>query len=586
MRGRTDLLESRDIGLSLLSCGAGLLLLGIAALIPVELGMELARMAPWEEDPRWRFGVLAPSGGVALAGGCWAAVALWVVHGTRKEGEPPEAAGNILSVAVAGLVCASLLAAAEIVDVAARLEMWEGARLVGAWLLAGVLLVPWRIVRVLTDDDPGHRLERVWRLHGVSGGLITLGALAPLLVVLSWELRSGSYVGGAPSHLLACLVGIVLLGGCVAGVSAWMRSVAAGLDEQRLGLADLPPQPSRGWLTRSVPLLGSLTLLASVLMAVPWPEAKALQRRLTEAGLVSPQDGRMHWLVLEERVYRKLVSAGEVRVDVAPTGAHLTATVDGDNPGFWVLWEKLSWYPQQLRDLWNITEVAFSEDGEQMLVGRQRGLLQVREFPSGRVRLGWAEHHWDPVWSRSGRVFFDQGVAYAVNGDGRLRSRSPEEGWVERHLFEGPLQGVVVSGDGTRLATLSRSHRVRIFATEDYRLLAEHSVRGARELIWRGESLLVAGQGVWLLEPGARVRQLMDGPVRDAALSPDQEKLAVASSGVGVLGLDDGAWLLPETALMRGGAASVSWRPSGEMLVVGSTAGTLEMWLLTEHRWD
>jgi WD40 repeat protein len=221
-----------------------------------------------------------------------------------------------------------------------------------------------------------------------------------------------------------------------------------------------------------------------------------------------------------------------------------------------------------------------------MLVGRRRGLLQVRELPSGRTISGWADHQWAPIWSRAGRVFFAQGTAHAVTADGALKSRDAEEGWVVRHHFGHPIQGIAVSGDGTRIATLSQSHWARIYAVEDFQLLAEHRIRGARELIWRGEDLLVVGQGVWLLAPGEAAWPLMEGPVRDAALSQDGAKLAIASFGVGVLDIDDREWLLAESSLRRGGAASVSWHPDGQLLVVGSTAGTLEMWSLTEHQWE
>ncbi|MFT4976929.1 MAG: hypothetical protein ACI8S6_002834, partial [Myxococcota bacterium] len=370
-------------------------------------------------------------------------------------------------------------------------------------------------------------------------------------------------------------------------VCARQRSVATGLDEARLGMSDLPPQPAQRRAPQVMLGVGVLTLVLSGLGVAPWPEAEAVQERLVRAGYVAPADGRSRWMVLDERAYRSLVGQGEVRVDIAPTGAHITATVNGPNPGFWVLWEKLSWYPQQLRDLWNISELSFSPDGDQMLVGRQRGLLQLRSFPAGREESGWFDHTWAPVHAKAGRLVFFNNEPHALDAAGALKAWSwADRSWRVVHTFSAPPQGIVPSPDSTKLATLHGSRQVTVWDAATFDEVASFEARGAQELLWAGdESLLAVGQGVRRFDLVAEKGEaLFDAPVRDAALAADGRRLAVASGGVRVLDLETGETLLREVRLSRGVATSVSWHPDGELLAVGSTAGNMELWWVREHR--
>lgn len=590
MGGVTDLLEQRDNGLSWLILLVAALAFGAAALLPIELALAEAsglRPDPWEED-LWRFAAGAPSGWVSLAGLVWGAVTLWVVRGTRLEGEPPESAATLLSFAVTALLAGCALAAADLAGVAVSLSA-PGIAALAAWGGCALAFGPWRLVDALTNNDPGHRLERVWQLHDAAGRLLALGALAPMLVVLLWEHAGVVYSAGDPNALVATLAMLALVGVSLAAVAARYQPVAAGLDDARLGLADLPPQPARRRLPAVFAAAGIGALVLSGLGVAPWPEAAAVQQQLADAGLAAPADGRSRWMVVTDRGYRKLVDSGVVRVDVAPTGAHVAATVRGPNPGFWVLWERLGWYPQQLRDLWNISELDFAPGGQQMLVGRQRGLLQLRAFPSGKEDSPWHDHSWAPIWPTAGRVRYIGDTPHALHASGDLKAWSAAaHGWETVHRFSTVPQGMAASPDGTRLAVSTHSYRVEVYELPSFTRSADLEVRGVRELVWASDTALLAvGQGVERIdvETGARER-LFDEPVLDAALASDGRRLALASYDVSVLDLETRTVLLDAASLAVGGAASVSWHPEGSMLAVGSTAGTLELLWLQEHRWE
>ena len=588
MGGITDLLERRDVGLYWVTFIAAALLFAVAALLPAELSLASVgalRPEPWE-DELWRFGVWAPSGWVSLAGLAWVFVSLWVVQGTRAEGEPPESAGTLLSFSVAALLAASACAGADLAGVALAQADAVGVGALALWLVLLAVFGPWRQLSAVTDDDPGRRLERIWRLHGAAGRALSLGALAPMLVVLSWQAQGAAYTHGDPSGVTATLAVLALVGVCLAAVSAHAQDAAVGLDDARLGIIDLPPQPARRRFPQALLAAGSLALVLSGLGVAPWPEAAAVQQQLVHAGLAAPADGRSRWMVVDEHAYRSLVGDGVVRVDVAPSGEHVTATVDGQNPGFWVLWEQLSWYPQQLRELWSISEMAFSADGQHMVVGRRRGLLSMRAFPSGREDSGWSDHHWSPVWSPAARIVFVRDVPHALAADGTLKAwSSAERIWQPVHTFDTPPQGMAASPDGTRLAVLTHSYDVTVYDVETFSVVHTAVVRGARQLLWDGAALLAVGQGAVRLGLEDGTRQILSTePVRSAALD-GQGRLALATHGVEVRDARSGTLLMAERRLARGGAASVSWSQDGSLLAVGSTAGNLELWWLTEHRW-
>ena len=569
----TELLARREVGLSWLTLISAALLFSTAALPGVALQVEGG----------WTLTVWSPSGWPALAGLLWAAAALWVVWRTRAEGEPPEEGPNLLMFATAGGAVAA--GGAGLALLRSGAPLWA----LGLWAVLAGLLMPWRDLGALTEADPGHRIERLWRLHAGAGRLLTAGALASLAGTLAFEAQ-GALHGQDSLGAAASLGMLALCGVSLAAVARQMQAIGASLDEVRLAVPDLPPQPSNHWLPRLLASAGGVSLLVASLGAVSWPAAGAVSAQLVRAGWMAPEDGRERWMVIDDRARRVLTRSGAVQVRFTPTGDGLLATAGGGNPAFWVMGESLSWYPQQLRDIWDVTELAVSSDGNTLAVGRRHGALQLRELPAGKALTSWMVNTWAPLPARApgGRLHAAGDTFFSLSEADIVQRWDARQGdWIPLLHSPEPVQGVVPSPDGSQLALLIGSVKIHLVSVAEGAVTQTLPAHGARRVLWTpdGEALIIAGQGAERvsLRSGARQR-LSRTPVVDAALDGSGQRLALAGYGVRILDAADGTTLLHDRRPEGGAATSVSWRPEGDVLAIGTLSGEVEMWWLSEHR--
>ncbi|MEL6341667.1 MAG: WD40 repeat domain-containing protein [Myxococcota bacterium] len=588
--------KRRDRALTWLTVLCSALFFSLAAWLPLSLHLQGPTGGGHGGSPAdnsqaiWELSASAPATGAALAALVWALASLWIVRGAREEGEPPLSGAPLLILAIGGMLLADARAGWALLSLAGDVgNVWPW---VLGWLVGGALFVPWRDLFDALSTDPGHRIERLWRLHGIAGRLLFVGTSGPLiaLAVLCQDPTVAAQ-GTAPWIVGATLGMLSFIGLAVSALAVWTRRVGAGLDEARLVILDLPPQPAHSRFPGVAAILGGLTLAFSTLGVTPWPEARAVQEQLAEVGLAPPTDGRSEWLSLEEIQRRRLVTGeGSVRPVFSASGDQVAVTVRGANPGFWILDRRVSWLPQQERDLWDITELAISPGGEKMIVGRRSGLLQLRDFPRARTEPSWSEHRWDKIFSIGDRVQISDDAAFALGERGRLRRLSVSQAQWTDHLRLGhPVQSIALSPDGRALAGFWGSEQIGIWDSMG-NLKTQTAVRGVRKLIWSpdGTRLYAVGQGIVEIPVDAPDEAVVryTRPVADAALSADGRWMAIGDGGVRVLSLTTGQWLLHGQPTASGGVTGLAWHPDGVGLAVGTSAGVLELWWFNAHRWD
>ncbi len=159
------------------------------------------------------------------------------------------------------------------------------------------------------------------------------------------------------------------------------------------------------------------------------------------------------------------------------------------------------------------------------------------------------------------------------------------------------ITAVAIAPGGSRLATAGDDHFVRIWSTEDGRLI--HRLDAHRDWVRAlvffadGETLISAGDDgriiVWNTHDGTKQRELAKLPhvVYALALSPDSRRLAAVGFDIGVR-LFDLENNVP-TATLEGPDAdlrAIAFSPNGERLAAAGRNGKVRVWSVTTETVD
>ncbi|GAA4923696.1 TIR domain-containing protein [Streptomyces coeruleoprunus] len=234
--------------------------------------------------------------------------------------------------------------------------------------------------------------------------------------------------------------------------------------------------------------------------------------------------------------------------------------------------------------------IAYSPDGELLLVGSEDGGILVCAADSGRALRTLQGHE--------GRVYAVKAAPSVIasgGSDGVVRLWDPVSGECRHRIDVHPdgVWPVVLDEAGTLLATGDAEGLVTVWDVATGRPV--HRLPGHRAPVYTavfapdGRSLVTgdaaAGVRVWSLETGTCVRRLPGhrGAVYRIRFSPDGSLVATADRGDGAGGTvriwqaDDGR-LRQEFGGHTGRVYTLDFHPGGRLLVSGDTEGQVRLW--------
>ncbi len=364
----------------------------------------------------------------------------------------------------------------------------------------------------------------------------------------------------------------------LAAAQAALRDHDVGEARRRLESA---PEPLRDWEWRQ--LHGQLDLSDH---HVPWPDRSVWAAAASADGKLvatSAHDGRVEiavWDVASSRIVRHW-ELGDVAVDSLAFSPDATLLAAGVRDG-----------AVELRDIATgallhrleghgpfVNEVAFDADGALVASASRDGTVRIWSTASGEPR-GVLRGHADRVICVR---FGPDGRIYSGSRDGEIRIWTGERTDAVLRGHEGSVEGIALSPDGTRLASVSRDLMLRLWDLGTLRQIAvgKGHAENVRAVAFSSSGELVATASydrtvrLWSATDAAPVATFLGhtGAVRQVALPG--RIVSFGADGVRFWRAGEPADALPLSGAFDG-VKCVAF--AGEVLVSGSCDGTIRWW--------